>query len=68
MPDTSELAGEVQDRWAGMPTSVDLDKVKAYGKAYAEYILSRVADDLDRTSNFSSARALRDKIDKLRGE
>lgn len=66
MVDTNTLADEVQDRFAGLPTSVDLEKVKEYGKAYAEYILSRVADDLDRTSNFSSARALRDKIDKLR--
>lgn len=66
MPTTGELADEVQDRWAGLPSTVDLDKVKQYGRAYAEYVLSRVADDLDRTSNFSSARAVRDKIDGIR--
>lgn len=66
MPTTDELADEVVDRFKNLPTRVDLDKVKEYAKAYAEYILSRVADDLDRTSNFSASRAVRDKVDAMK--
>lgn len=66
MPTTDELADEVVDRFEGLPTRVDLDKVKEYARAYAEYIMSRAADDLDRTSNFSAARALRDKVDQMK--
>lgn len=66
MADTAELADEVIDRFAGLPTSVDLDKVKAYGRAFAEYTLARVADDLDRTSQFSAARAVRDRVDAIK--
>ena len=68
MPNTDELSGEVIDRFKDLPTRVDLDKVRAYARAFAEYTLSRVADDLDRTSQFSAARAIRDRVDKIVAE
>lgn len=66
MPNTDELSNEVIDRFQDLPTRIDLDKVKQYAKAYAEYVMSRVADDLDKTSQFSAARALRDKVDAIK--
>ena len=68
MTNTPDLADEVIDRFKDLPTRVDLDKVKTYARAYAEYVLSRVADDLDRTSQFSAARAVRDKVETILAE
>lgn len=68
MPNTDELADEVIDLFEGLPKRVDKTKIRNYARAYAEYILSRVADDLDRDSAFSSARKIRDKIDQLKAE
>lgn len=65
---TTELADEVIDRFKDLPKRIDLEKVKAYARAFTEYTLSRVADDLDRDSAFSSARKIRDKIDQLKSE
>lgn len=68
MPTTTELGDEVVDRFKDLPSRIDLEKVKAYARAYAEFTLSRVADDLDRTSNHSAARAIRDKVDAIKAE
>jgi len=55
----------VIDRFKELPTRVDLDKVKAYARAYAEYALSRVADDLVRDGHASAAYAVRDKVETI---
>lgn len=68
MSETNKLSDEVIDRFAELPTRVDLTKVKEYARSYAEYILSRVADDLDRDAQFSAARAIRDKVDQIKAE
>lgn len=68
MPTTEELGDEAIDRFTALPTRVDLDKVKKYARVFAEYTLSRIADDLDRSSQFSAARAIRDKVDQIKAE
>ena len=68
MTDTNDLSDEVIDRFKDLPTRVDLSKVKAYARAYTEYTLSRVADDLDKAAQFSAARALRDRVDQIKAE
>lgn len=68
MSDTNKLSDEVIDRFAELPTRVDLNKVKEYARVFAEYTLSRIADDLDRSSQFSAARAIRDKVDQIKAE
>ena len=66
MTETGDLGDEVIARFKDLPTRIDLEKVKAYARAYAEYTMSRVADDLDRTSQFSAGRAIRDKVDEIK--
>lgn len=68
MSDTNKLSDEVIDRFAELPTRLDLTKVKEYARSYVEYTLSRVADDLDRGSQFSAARAIRDKVNRIKAE
>lgn len=68
MSKTTELADEVIDRFKDLPTRVDLAKVKAYARAYTEYCLSRVADDLLRDGHASAAYAVRDKVDTILAE
>lgn len=68
MPNTAELSEEVIDRFKALPKRIDLEKVKAYARAYAEYTLSRIADELDRDSAFSAARSVRDKVDAIKAE
>ena len=68
MSDTHELGDEVITRFKDLPTRVDLSKVKSYARAFTEYTLSRIADELDRSSQFSAARAIRDKVDAIKAE
>lgn len=65
MSTTGELGDEVIDRFRDLPTRVDLSKVKAYARAYAEYVLSRVADDLLRNGHAGASYAVRDKVDQI---
>ncbi len=68
MSKTDDLADEVIDRFKELPTRVDLDKVKAYARAFAEYALSRVADDLLRNGHAGASYAVRDKVDEIIAE
>ena len=68
MTETEDLADEVISRFKDLPSRIDLEKVKAYARAYTEYTLSRVADNLDRESQFSAGRAIRDKVDEIKAD
>jgi hypothetical protein len=54
------------DYWKALELSgYPLDVVKAYSREYAKYALLRVAQQCERDSQFSTARALRDRAESM---